>query len=100
MAGIFDVGHFEDNNVWLLANYSHDVIKAKYPCCPETYSFYVAKLVLRRRTGLLMNMYVAPATCVRLLLPSVFLLPSGSTSKLILGRITGRMMKRFAVVCM
>ena len=83
--GNFDVSLYQESNTWLLANYSHEVSNLIYACCPETYSFYLAKLVLRRRTGMLMNMYTAPAVCLSLILPSIFLLPTGSTGKIILG---------------
>lgn len=83
--GNFELDNFQENNVWELANYSHEIVSTKYPCCPETYHSYVAKIVLRRRIGLLMNMYVAPAVCIGLVLPSIFLLPTGSSQKLIMG---------------
>ncbi|KAK2140401.1 hypothetical protein LSH36_1367g00013, partial [Paralvinella palmiformis] len=85
VSGDFDTSLYQESNTWLLVNHSHEVISTKYLCCPETFSNYQAKLVLLRRTGMLMAIYIAPVVCLSFILPSIFLLPTDSTGKLILG---------------
>jgi hypothetical protein len=73
------------NKVWTLVRASSKVSSKKYDCCPEEYHDYQATLELRRTSRVVMNMYSGPAVCMGLLMPAVFLLPAGSSHKLVLG---------------
>ena len=82
-----DIEQFQESNLWSLAKYTEEVVIKKCPCCTEPVHKFVATLVLQRRSGMLINMYVSPAICISLMLPCIFLLPLGSTTKLILGKL-------------
>lgn len=71
---------------WDLVESTGKIEVMRYSCCPEGYPQITYKLTLRRRTGYLNYVFVAPAAVMALLVPVMFLLPPESGEKITLGR--------------
>ncbi len=76
---------FSINHEWEVVSSTGELLVKMYPCCKEGYPEITYKLTLRRRSGYLNYVFVAPAAVMALLVPVMFMLPPESGEKITLG---------------
>ena len=80
------VEDYAKHSEWDLAEITVRRNDVKYPCCNETYPDVTFALTLRRRSTFVIHLFVGPAVVLCLIIPLVFILPSGSGVKIFLGK--------------
>ena len=80
-----DLSTFSRNKEWDILDVPMRRSVLHYACCNEDYIDVTATIKMKRRPGNLYHLYMGPAVCLALMVPTVFILPDESSHKMVLG---------------
>lgn len=77
--------NFGGNHKWIVEKVTARRNSVYYACCPERYVDITFDIQVRRASSFAVHLFLAPSVTLSLIIPAVFLLPPGSTDKMVMG---------------